>query len=193
MSDTVLDRFTIGAGKILPVDHTGPASYVTGGETLGVINNMTGISVVGLGSLDMVLGSGSLSDSGNYQVTVQPTGKGVRKTFLLLWYYAGTNSGVTGVTSSGSPTGMTAGTYALAFSGGGGSGAAGTITVTATAVTSIVITNPGTGYVTPPSVSAATGGTPPTLTATIGGTAGTQVASATSLTGETVRLGYVGR
>ena len=60
MSDTVLDRFTIGAGKILPVDHTGPASYTTGGETLGNINNMTGISVVGLGSLDMVLGSGSL-------------------------------------------------------------------------------------------------------------------------------------
>lgn len=193
MGDTVLDRFTIGAGKLLPVDHTGPASYTSGGETLGAINNMTGISVVGLGSLDMVLGSGSLSESGSYEVKVQQTGLGSRKTFNLLWYYAPTDGGVTDVVASGSPTGMTAGTYALAFSGGGGSGAAGAITVTATTVTSIVITDPGSGYTTPPTVTAATGGTPPTLTASIGGSGGTQVAAATNLSGETVRLAYVGR
>ena len=99
MADTVLDRYTIGAGKILPVDHTGPVTYVAGGETLGNINNMTGISVVGLGSLDMVLGSGSLSVSGNYWVMVKPSGTGVRKTFILQWFLA--SAGVPTLTEAG--------------------------------------------------------------------------------------------
>ena len=73
MGDTALNSYPIGGGKIIPVDHTGPKSYTTGGETLGTTNNMTGISVVGLGSLDMVLGSGSLTDSGTYYVFVQPS------------------------------------------------------------------------------------------------------------------------
>lgn len=88
MGDTRLDSFPIGAGKLLSVDHTGPVSYSTGGETLGVINNQTGIALLGLGSIDMVLGSGSLSISGNYWVIVQPVGKGSRKTFKLLWFTA---------------------------------------------------------------------------------------------------------
>lgn len=191
MADTKLNIFTIGQGKIIPSDHTGPASYTSGGETLGQINNMTGVTILGLGSLDAVHAV-NLSVSGNYEVKTQPTGTGERKTFKLLWYFASAASGVTGVTSSGG-SGMTAGTYALSFSGGGGSGAAGTITVTTSAVTNITITNPGSGYATPPTVSAATGGTPPTLTATIGGTSGTQVPSGTNLSGETVRLSYIGR
>lgn len=73
----------------------------------------------------------------------------------------GTN--VASVTGSGG-TGMTPGTYALVFTGGGGTGAAGTITVlTATTFSDPVITNGGTGYTSPPAVTAATGGTPPTL------------------------------
>ena len=195
MGDTALNSYPIGGGKIIPVDHTGPASYTTGGETLGNINNMTGISVAGLGSLDMVLGSGSLSESGNYEVKTQQTGLGSRKTFNLLWYAAGVTQGVIDVASSGSPSGMTAGTYPLVFvnTGTGGSGAAGTITVTTSAVTAINITNPGSGYTSAPTVSAATGGTPPTLTATIGSVSGGQVASGTNLSGETVRLGYMGK
>jgi len=67
-------------------------------------------------------------------------------------------------------SGMTAGTYALVISAppAGGTQATGTITVTATAITSYAITNPGSGYVAPPTVSAVTGGTPVTLAATIG-------------------------
>jgi hypothetical protein len=99
MSDTKLDSFTIGAGKIIPVDHSGPVTYVAGGETLGVINNMTGISIQGLGSLDMVLGSGSLSESGNYWVLVRATGLGIRKTFLLQWFLAA--AGVPTLTEAG--------------------------------------------------------------------------------------------
>jgi hypothetical protein len=67
-------------------------------------------------------------------------------------------------------TGMTPGTYALTIGAPptGGTQAVGTVTVTATAVTSFSITNPGSGYIAPPAVSAATGGTPVVLAATIG-------------------------
>lgn len=194
MADTKLNDYParLGDKQWVIVDHTGPASYTTGGETLGNANAFTGVSAQGLGSIDAVLPGAGVSVSGNYTFAAQPTGAGSRKTWNLLWYYAAAASGVTGVTSSGG-SGMTAGTYALAFSGGGGSGAAGTITVTTSAVTNITVTNPGSGYATPPAVTAATGGTPPTLTATIGGTAGTQVSSTTNLSAETVRIGYVGR
>jgi len=69
-------------------------------------------------------------------------------------------------------SGMTPGTYALVISAppAGGVQATGTITVTATAITSYAITNPGAGYVAPPTVSAVTGGTPVVLAATIGNT-----------------------
>ena len=115
MSDTILDRFTIGAGKILPVDHTGPASYTTGGETLGNINNMTGISVAGLGSLDMILGSGTLSVSGNYWVIVKPVGTGPRKTFTLLWFTAA--AGVPSFTQVTAATNLSAETVRLGYMG----------------------------------------------------------------------------
>jgi hypothetical protein len=67
-------------------------------------------------------------------------------------------------------SGMTPGTYTLTIGAPptGGVQAAGTITVTATAITSVSITNPGSGYIAPPTVSAATGGTPVVLASTIG-------------------------
>ena len=101
MADTKLDSFPIGAGKILPVDHTGPASYTAGGETIGTLNNLTGIAALGFGSFDSVEGAGGLSLSGNYFVRVQATGTGVRKTMKLLWYNA---SG--GATQPGLPLGL---------------------------------------------------------------------------------------
>jgi hypothetical protein len=69
-------------------------------------------------------------------------------------------------------SGMTAGTYALVIGAPptGGTQATGTITVTATAITSYSITNPGKGYIAPPTVSAVTGGTPVILSAQIGQT-----------------------
>lgn len=115
MSDTILNRYTIGAGKILPVDHSGPKSYPTGGETLGTVNNMTGISVAGLGSIDIIEGSGSLSVSGNYWVMVQPTGSGNRKTFKLLWFTAA--AGVPTLTQVANATNLGAETVRLAYVG----------------------------------------------------------------------------
>lgn len=88
MSDKALATFTIGQGRAIPVDHVGPASYATGGETFGNSNSMTGISTLGLGSLDNVIGGPSLS--GNYFVYAIPSGAGERKTFKLVWVTATT-------------------------------------------------------------------------------------------------------
>lgn len=87
MSDTRLGLYTIGQGRAIPVDHVGPKSYTTGGETLGAINNQTGVTVQGLATIDAVLVVG-LSVSGSYWVLAQPSGTGTRKTFKLLWFTA---------------------------------------------------------------------------------------------------------
>ena len=192
MGDTVLERYTAGQGRLVPVDHTGPASYTTGGEVLGNSSSLTGQAVVGLGGIDAVLCC-EVSDSGNYYVKSQPSGAGSRKTFNLLWFAAGVTQGVSSVAITAEGSGMTVGTVPLVFSGGGGSGAAGTFTATSATVGTVTITNPGSGYTSAPTVSAATGGTPPTLTASIGSVSGGQVAAGTDLAAETVRLVYVGR
>jgi hypothetical protein len=87
MADTALGHFTIGQGKAIPTDHSGPASYVTGGETLGQINNQTGITTLGLAVIDIVIAVDN-TISGNYGVLVQPVGKGEQKTFKLIWVTA---------------------------------------------------------------------------------------------------------
>lgn len=88
MSDTKLAVFTIGQGRAIPDDHAGPKSYTTGGETFGNSNSQTGISILGLGILDNVIGGPSLS--GNYFVYAIPSGAGERKTFKLVWVTATT-------------------------------------------------------------------------------------------------------
>lgn len=117
MADTKLDSFPIGAGKIIPVDHTGPVSYTAGGETIGTQNNLTGIAILGLDSVDQILGSGSISLSGNYFVRTQQTGTGIRKQTKLAWFNLGATD-----TSSGVPLSLgtlsAAGTQSTYTSGG---------------------------------------------------------------------------
>lgn len=184
MSDTILDRFTIGQGKILPVDHLGPASYATGGETVGTINDLTGIALLGLGSIDMILGSGSLSESGNYFVLAKQTGLGVRKTFKLLWFVVSGGSG----TFTGTPATLT------------GTNSAPTITTSSGGVsTALGVAAGALSEVT--GASGITGVQPPVLTmnsytpaGTVTGIGGlTEVSPGTNLSGETVRLAYVGK
>lgn len=114
MSDTALATFTIGQGRAIPVDHAGPAAYATGGETLGQTNNMTGITTNGLGTLDAVLAC-AVSISGNYAVVVQPSGKGERKTFKLLWVTA--TSGIPSSTQVTNGTNLSAETVRLVYIG----------------------------------------------------------------------------
>ena len=115
MSDKALATFTVGQGRLIPVDHAGPKSYATHGETLGQTNNMTGITALGLAILDDVLGSGSPSVSGNYAVIVQPVGKGEQKTFKLIWVTA--TSGIPSTTEVTAATDLSAETVKLIYVG----------------------------------------------------------------------------
>jgi len=71
-------------------DHTGPSSYVTGGESIG---NANAPGSFGLRSLDLVAAE-ALSHSGNYAVEVlSPIGSGgSAQTRNLKWFYSPTNS-----------------------------------------------------------------------------------------------------
>lgn len=78
-------------------------------------------------------------------------------------------TGVSALTIAAGGSGYANGTFALTATGGGGAGFAGTATVAGGAITSVVITNPGSGYTTAPTISLAglSGGTGGSVTATI--------------------------
>jgi hypothetical protein len=178
-----------GRSKWNILDHTGPTSYATGGETFGQ-SVYGGPNIFGLSGFQAVIPCGE-SISGNYNVVANYGGTGVRSSIKLKWKYSSSaGQGVVAVTQGTAGSGMTAGTYPLTFGSGA---AAGTITVTATAITNVTITNPGvyaSGVA--PTVSAATGGTPPVLVAVLGSLNGTEVPAGTNLSGETVRLLPIG-
>lgn len=86
MSITRLADYPAHAGgkEIIVANVTGPASYVAAtGQPVGSVNAQTGISVLGLGSIDFINGSASIS--GTYSVVGQPTGTGSRKVWNLIW------------------------------------------------------------------------------------------------------------
>ena len=116
MADVKLPDYPAHAGAVqfITVDHSGPASYTTGGETLGAANLQTGISVQGLASIDQVLVSG-VAVSGNFWCIAQPTGKGSRKTYKLLWFTAA--AGVPTLTQVTAATNLSAETIRLTYVG----------------------------------------------------------------------------
>ena len=67
-----------GKHGALPVDHTGPASYVTGGETIKAAQ-------LGLRSIDFLTHM-SWDTTGLYSVKAHFTGTGLRTSVLLQWY-----------------------------------------------------------------------------------------------------------
>ncbi len=67
------------------IDHTGKASYVTGGDVLTA-------SRYGLRSLDYV--DGGESFSGTYYVRGRAIGTGNRTTYKAVWYVTATNAEV---------------------------------------------------------------------------------------------------
>ena len=114
MSEKALSIFTIGQGKAIPTDHTGPKSYTTGGEVVGSVNNQTGITILGLATLDIVIAIDT-TISGNYGVIVQPVGKGEQKTFKLIWVTA--TAGIPGTTQVTAATDLSGETIKLLYIG----------------------------------------------------------------------------
>ena len=137
---------------------TGMAISGTGIPSNAIITAISGSTI----TIGTITGYTSLIPSGGTTFT---SGTPVTNGVISISY--GNGSGTTAL-------GMTPGTYPLTFTPtNGGSGAAGTLTVitpgaaNAPAQMSFVLTASGSGYITPPLVSAPTGGTPPTLTANI--------------------------
>ena len=99
MADTRLADYParLGDKQLVVVDHTGPASYTAGGETIGTSGSLIGTTVQGLSAIDAIVGSGYLSNSGNYQIAAQSTGVGLRKTQKLVWFPVGALETVPGV------------------------------------------------------------------------------------------------
>lgn len=193
MADTKLADYParLGDKQLVVVDHTGPASYVQGGETVGQINNQTGISIQGLSSIDIIIGSGASSLSGLYLVSAAPTGLGSRKTWTLKWLYSGSaGQGVDGVVIATAGTGQTNGTFTATANTGT---ATISYTIAGGLLTAARVLNPGGPYTAAPTFTIAQGGTPGTVTAFVGQINGTEVAPGINLSGETVRLGYIGR
>lgn len=186
MGNTAVKGYTdvIGKHGLAVYDHTGPASYVVGGETLFA-------TAFGLRSIDFI--TAMISSDGIYEiVAVSPSGGGGNPTSLRVrWEFATTGS-VASVTGTGG-TGMTLGTYALTIAAppAGGVQAVGTLTVLTATTFSTSITTPGRGYLTAPTVSAATGGTPPTLTANLSGE-GNEAPAGLNLSGSSIRLMAIG-
>ena len=99
MANTILGVYPAGQSKNIIVDHTGPASYATHGETFGQINNQTGITVLGLATLDFVDVQGP-SISGNYSAITQILGTGERKTVKIIWVNCTAQSPGNGIPST---------------------------------------------------------------------------------------------
>lgn len=176
---------SIGGKLMAIVDHPGPLSYVTGGETYPASNLGRG----GFDWIDQMSTFGAVSGSRVYNVSVGITagyqGTGV-PSVNLKWSYASVSNGVSGVVIATAGSAQTPGTYSATASTG-----AATISYTIAAggtLTAVSVTNPGSGYTAAPTFTIAAGGTPGTVTATVGTSAGIEVSSGTNLNASYVRL-----
>lgn len=181
----------IGGGmEIWPLVGIGPTSY----------NQTTGDLISGPGNGEHFVApfGAILTPDGLYELIPFSTSPGttgsLRLTWGFRWFFANSDGslGVAKVAQNAAGTGMTAGTYPIAFSGGTGSGAAGTVTVSTTAVTAVTITNPGNYTVAPTAAIGGTpGGSPATLTVTMS-VAGGEVPAGANLSAEYVQFAALG-
>lgn len=83
-----------GRNKIITVDHYGPTSYTTGGETWPSVNpnQVTGgPNSLGEASVINILNGSGFSESGNYRIVPVYGGKGtIKSNIKLIWYVAST-------------------------------------------------------------------------------------------------------
>ena len=193
-------NYTVSATQIRIIGGGGTGAVATPTVSGGVISSITvnnsGIGFTGppaisitsgiVSTANLVGGSGYVG--ANTQITVSGGGgsgaiittAAAGAIVTLIISNAGTGysstptititSGITGTTALVAGSGYTNGTYPLGISGGGGSGCTGTFTISSGGLTSISITNAGTGYTSAPTLSfpGAGAGVNASATATLG-------------------------
>ena len=85
-----------GRSRAVILDHTGPTSYATGGESLGQ-SAFGGPNILGLAGFYKV--DGGLTMSGTYRVDCIYGGAGVRSTVKLKWTVYATGTEVAAATN----------------------------------------------------------------------------------------------
>lgn len=188
MGNTAVKGYTDVWGKhgAAIYDHTGPASYVTGGEKLTPQS-------LGLRNIDWVEPMRSASGA-IVVIALSPAGNGGNATSIILQWQFTTTGSIASVGTGTAGSGMTPGvTVPLVFPapGAGGVQATGTLTVLTATTFSTIITNPGSGYSGSVVPTVTLAGTAPILTATLS-TVGAQPAAGTNLSGISVRLLAIG-
>ena len=87
-----------GRNKWITVDHYGPASYVSGGETWPSVNpnQVTGgPNSLGEASVINILNGSGFSESGTYRIVPVYGGKGtIKSNIKVKWFVASTNAEV---------------------------------------------------------------------------------------------------
>jgi hypothetical protein len=113
-----------GRSKLVYVDHAGPASYTTGGESWPQQSSLGGPNAVGLN--DITWCNGGYTEDGKYFVLPIFGGAGALKgTIKLKWFSAGSGGAFTGTAATLTlPIGAGAATDPV-----GTSGASGTVTL----------------------------------------------------------------
>ena len=154
------------------IGYTGPPNVII---TSGLVNTT---SLVGGTGYVLANTQITLSGGGGNGVIITPTiGSGIITALTITNAGSGyfntptitITSGITGTTSIVGGSGYTNGTFNLGISGGGGSGCTGTFTIAGNILSSITITNAGTGYTSAPTLSFPNaGGTGASATATLG-------------------------
>ena len=173
---------SIGSKLLVLVDHFGPTSYNAATGDVYTAKN------INRGGFDRVLAGASLSGTYSVMPVYGAGAKGMGVSSVSLKWSVVTSGVVSGttITAAGVYTG-TAPTITFSAAPAGGVTATGTgvLNVAGTALVGIIINNPGSGYVTAPTVTVATGGG--TATASITNSPG-PVANGTNLSAEAVRL-----
>lgn len=176
---------SIGGKLMAVVDHPGPVSYVSGGETYPASNLGRG----GFDWIDNMPSFGAVSGTRVYSVSpaIAAGYQGIgAPTVNLKWSYAAVSNGISGVVIATAGSGQTPGVYSATASTGTATisytiAAGGTLTV-------VTITNPGSGYTAAPTFTIAAGGSAGTVTATVGSSNGVEVPAGTNLNSTYIRL-----
>lgn len=182
INQLLLQPSPLGEVFVSARDIAGPASYTTGGVLVSA-------NAFALLTIKLLVCTHLTPDGLYYPLFKMPRGAGY-PTATIVWFNAGSTTGVESIAIATAGSGQTPGTYVVTATGGGGAGATASITVAAGGTVTAIpqVLTPGSGYTSAPTFTLAAGGTPATFTASLGNQNGVEVAPGTNLSTETLRI-----